>query len=554
MRKRILFFAESVTTAQVTRLVTLARCLDSSRYEVHFASAEFAPMAFEGTSFVRHRVASVDPEAAARALSAGRRIYDTKTIERYVRDDVSVLERVAPALVVGDFRLSLSISAPLTGVPHAALINAYWDPARLARHLPVPDHPIVRLLGERLTAQYFPQAAPRAFAHFAAPVNRVRKKFGQAPLGGLPEVLTSGDHVLYPDPPELVPVPSLPAHHEYLGYVPWSPSSGGEDALTALDGAHPLVYVTLGSSGRLDVLPKLVEGLAALDVTVLLSTAGRAAPPSLPANFQTVPFVRGDLAARRAAFVVSNGGSSTGYQALAEGAPVLGIPSNLDQYLAMTAIEQAGAGILVPARTLTAAHVRESATALLASTHLREKAREVKEQIRRVSHVERFTNFVDRVTGCAAHERRASRAAVGPLAALLLLASALPSTTARAEGAAPVTNEIRFSLSVGSPPGHVVCALFRRARWLEKPVQWQRVVIRKGRADCVFSGVSADTYAISAFHDENDNTKLDTNFIGIPTESWCTSRDAPAFFGPPSFGAAKFLYRGDIMRLQGVLR
>ena len=46
---------------------------------------------------------------------------------------------------------------------------------------------------------------------------------------------------------------------------------------------------------------------------------------------------------------MSNGGSTTGYQALAEGRPVLGIPFNLDQYLASQAIERTGAGLVVRA-------------------------------------------------------------------------------------------------------------------------------------------------------------------------------------------------------------
>jgi uncharacterized protein (DUF2141 family) len=38
------------------------------------------------------------------------------------------------------------------------------------------------------------------------------------------------------------------------------------------------------------------------------------------------------------------------------------------------------------------------------------------------------------------------------------------------------------------------------------------------RAVCEFPGVNAGTYAISVFHDENSNGKLDTNFMGIPRE------------------------------------
>jgi UDP:flavonoid glycosyltransferase YjiC (YdhE family) len=42
--------------------------------------------------------------------------------------------------------------------------------------------------------------------------------------------------------------------------------------------------------------------------------------------------------------VVCNGGSPTVYQAFAAGIPVLGIPSNLDQYLMMDYVQRYGAG------------------------------------------------------------------------------------------------------------------------------------------------------------------------------------------------------------------
>lgn len=46
--------------------------------------------------------------------------------------------------------------------------------------------------------------------------------------------------------------------------------------------------------------------------------------------------------------------------------------------------------------------------------------------------------------------------------------------------------------------------------------------------------------AISAFHDENSNGKMDTNWIGIPAEGFAASKNPKAFMGPPKFEDAKF--------------
>ena len=81
--------------------------------------------------------------------------------------------------------------------------------------------------------------------------------------------------------------------------------------------------------------------------------------------------------------MICNGGSTTGYQALAAGRPVLGIAANLDQYLAMTAIENAGAGVLLRAGTLTAAAVRRAVTDLLGDVRKQAAARALALGLRR---------------------------------------------------------------------------------------------------------------------------------------------------------------------------
>jgi len=55
----------------------------------------------------------------------------------------------------------------------------------------------------------------------------------------------------------------------------------------------------------------------------------------------------------------------------------------------------------------------------------------------------------------------------------------------------------------------------------------------------VFRHVMPGTYAVSLFHDENGNNRLDTR-IGVPAEGYGFSRDAAVRFGPPRFDAAKF--------------
>lgn len=57
-------------------------------------------------------------------------------------------------------------------------------------------------------------------------------------------------------------------------------------------------------------------------------------------------------------------------------------------------------------------------------------------------------------------------------------------------------------------------------------------------------------YAIKVFHDKNSNGKLDTDFLGIPKESYGYSNNARSWFGPPSWQKAKFLFNQKEMKIE----
>ena len=64
--------------------------------------------------------------------------------------------------------------------------------------------------------------------------------------------------------------------------------------------------------------------------------------------------------------------------------------------------------------------------------------------------------------------------------------------------------------------------------------------IKSNGATITFLNIPKGKYAISAYHDKNKNGKLDTNFMGIPSEDFACSNDAKGFMGPPKYEDAKF--------------
>ena len=73
----------------------------------------------------------------------------------------------------------------------------------------------------------------------------------------------------------------------------------------------------------------------------------------------------------------------------------------------------------------------------------------------------------------------------------------------------------------------------------EKALRHADGKIEGGRARIVFEGIPPGGYAVAVYHDENGNGRLDTGFLGIPTEGLASSNDAKGFMGPPSFEKAR---------------
>lgn len=400
MKKKILFIGDAVTWSQVVRLLVLARGLDPHRYEVHFASGRFDERLFHGTSFTRWPISSVSPEKMISWINSSsiKSMYTKAVLEKYVAEELCLYEAIRPDLVVPDARWSTPISAPAFGVPCATLVNAYWSRRTTRKRFPMPDHPIVRLLGVSAVEKYlFPIARPIYFRYFAAPVNKLRRKYELPELGDLIDVMTWGDRVLFPDDPLITPLTHQAPHETFLGPVLWSPQIPLPAFWDELGRDRPMIYATLGSSGAVDAVPPVLEALGGMDVDVVFSTASRVTPKNVPRNVWVVEMIPGDLAARKAAVVVCNGGASTGYQALAEGTPIVGIPSNVDQFLAATAMRDAGAGLLLRGSTVTAAKIRAAVERVMREASFTQAAQCVAASFASFDRHARFRAVVDEV-------------------------------------------------------------------------------------------------------------------------------------------------------------
>jgi uncharacterized protein (DUF2141 family) len=128
-----------------------------------------------------------------------------------------------------------------------------------------------------------------------------------------------------------------------------------------------------------------------------------------------------------------------------------------------------------------------------------------------------------------------------------------PGALTQAQQSAPNLIHVEIS-GLRNDKGQVVCALHSSADGFpkndQKAVGHAKSPISNGHAVCEFPDIKEGTYAVSVFHDENSNGKLDTNFMGIPREGVGASNNAKGHFGPPKFAAASFRFSGSRLELK----
>ena len=377
MKPKILFVSEAVSLAHVARPSVLAGSLDQCEYDIHFASNGQYPFCYDDHCWTHHPLPGISSTTFLKRLASGQPLYTETELSRYVTDDLSLIKSVNPDLIVGDFRLSLGISARIANIPFFAITNAHWSPYYSRRTLPSPDLPIARLIGHRLFGTLFNMAWPLASHFHVRAANRLRRSYGLSEYASLNEYYCDGDVVMYADYPGLTPVSQLPDNHVFLGPIIWSPPVKELPPWWGIlaDSSERPIYATLGTTGKADLLPQVVAACREAGVRCLVATAGRNGLSSTPPWIYAAPFLPGSEAAEISSMVICNGGSASAHQALAKGKPVFGICSNLDQLQTMESLTQAGVGKYIRASIAHPKTISENIVHMLSVSTYSESAK-----------------------------------------------------------------------------------------------------------------------------------------------------------------------------------
>ncbi|MFH1024758.1 MAG: nucleotide disphospho-sugar-binding domain-containing protein [Planctomycetota bacterium] len=390
-RKRILFIGEAVSMSHVARPVVLAKWAKEAGYAVVFACGKSYCHVAMAEGFQPEDITTIPSELFYKRLFRGQFFYTKAELETYVEAERSLISRIKPDLVVGDFRLTLELSTHLTGIPYLNLMNAHWSPGR-KRRLPPPRGGIFGLMPPMVRNTLFRMIEPIAFKQFGKPLDCVRRQYGLPELGDFRRHYTAGTWCGYMDLPSLVEVASLPKNHSYIGPVIWKPFGMPfpSDTTEKSNSRRKHAYVSMGTSGDNGLLPAILKALTAHDFSIVLSgislseEAGlRTEVKGLSGRCIAAPFFDPDEILQSATLTVCHGGSGTVYQSLKAGVPVLAIPANPDQTLVSESVEEKGCGILLDSSRANVQRISEAISELTTGNRYQKGARALSEAIQR---------------------------------------------------------------------------------------------------------------------------------------------------------------------------
>jgi len=100
--------------------------------------------------------------------------------------------------------------------------------------------------------------------------------------------------------------------------------------------------------------------------------------------------------------------------------------------------------------------------------------------------------------------------------------------------------------NIDSVKGNLIIGLYdSESNFLKKNISGILKKITAHTATVTFNNIKAGPYAISLFHDENENKKLDTYLFGIPKEDYGCSNNARGRMGPPKWKDAVFMVNNE---------
>ena len=382
--KKILVMPDGNWLAHVSRPFEISKALREMGHEVIFAGEGEYMKLPRKAGFLTLPIKTIDPDRVLECARRGRtNPYDYNLLKECVKEDLKLFDKIAPDLVLGDLRPSLSTSCKVAKLPLVITINAAWTNYYSVKIRGIEHSKIGqierKILGRRLSAWLgVPERIKKLIITIDSfPYRKLRKEMGLAPCRNICDVM-EGDLNLLSDIPEYAPTNNLPPNFHYIGPIIWGPEVEPPSWLDDLSPERPTLYFTMGSTGYPRFFQKAIEIFGNTEYQCLMTTAGMADIKNAPRNFFITDYAPGSKIMEKSDVVICHGGNGTLYQAMSQGVSIIGIPTMWDQEFNMQRVVDLGIGIQLNALKFEPSHLVNTVEKILAGKSYQEKVQRFK--------------------------------------------------------------------------------------------------------------------------------------------------------------------------------
>jgi UDP:flavonoid glycosyltransferase YjiC (YdhE family) len=386
--KTILFSPITFNLAETTRAIAIARAI-AADFQCHFSSyGGVFEILIEKEGFPLTKLEPrFTPQMIKRiyAIDQGRWHGPSHTadfVRQMVRGELALCQRLQPAAVVTGMNPSTCISCPAVQIPLVWIIQsgmAMNTAARLGRlkDMDLLDAAPIRWLPDNFRAKLSQILLDSIFTLAAQLFNQVAAEYGLKPFRCVEDLIWSGYPLLVAEPPGFSDI-HLPSNAHFIGPLIARLDMPLPEEVLKLPRDRPIIYFAMGSSGRADVIARILAGFAGKPYRVIAPVKNLLGeqPVSIPDNVLVTSWLPAYKANRLADLSVIHGGIGTIMTACLAGKPVVGVAMSPEQFLNLENLATKGFSTRISQNRLSAASLCQSIERLLADSLAQEKARE----------------------------------------------------------------------------------------------------------------------------------------------------------------------------------
>lgn len=250
-------------------------------------------------------------------------------LEYVLNSQIEAIERIRPAMVIGDMSPTLSMACEKTNTKFVSLINGYMSKYYSLERPVGETHPayfIKKIIPAEIFSKVAAKQEKKAFEKIHQPFNKLRSKIGLKKKTSYLDEL-EGDETLICDHESIFPLRGQPTSYRYVGPLLATGDQSAEGAPLNADNKKTII-VTMGSSGEWKKLSSLNDPEFSKYHFIVLGDKDRILNAE---HFQHFDFVDLRSVLSRSDLVICHGGNGTMNYCFDMKLPFIALPSMIEQ-------------------------------------------------------------------------------------------------------------------------------------------------------------------------------------------------------------------------------